>query len=86
MPFVTKDSFQKDYNNIVPELGKTVLFLGIVLVIIGVFLINAQRIPFLGKLHGDIFFSKNGFTFYFPLATSILLSIIVSTILYFFRK
>lgn len=68
------------------ELGRMIIVLGIVLIIVGIFLMNTQRIPFLGKLPGDIFFSKNGVTFYFPLATSILLSIIISIILYFLRK
>jgi len=66
-----------------PEVGKMIIIFGIILIVVGVLLMNAQRIPL---LPGDIFFSKNGFTFYSPLATSILLSIIVSIILYFLRK
>ena len=68
------------------ELGKIIIVFGILLIGIGILITYSQRIPFLGKLPGDIFISKNGFTFYFPLATSILLSIIVSAILYFLRK
>jgi hypothetical protein len=68
------------------DMGKTIILVGIIIVLFGAFITFSQKIPFLGKLPGDIFYSKNGFTFYFPLATSILLSIIVSVILYLFRR
>ncbi len=68
------------------ELGKMIIILGLILVVFGILLTFFHKIPLLGKLPGDIFISKNGFTFYFPLATSVLLSIIISVILYFLRK
>jgi len=68
------------------DMGKFIIICGILLIVIGTIMSFSSRIPFLGKLPGDIFYSKNGFTFYFPLATSILLSIVISIILYFFRK
>ncbi|MFQ5674607.1 MAG: DUF2905 domain-containing protein, partial [bacterium] len=45
-----------------------------------------KQLPFLGKLPGDILIQKKNFTFYFPIATSILLSFILSLFLYFFNK
>jgi hypothetical protein len=69
------------------DIGRLLLFLGIVLVVIGVVLTFADRIPFLGRLPGDILIKKKNFSFYFPLATCILLSIFLTVILnLFFRK
>ncbi len=68
------------------ETAKMIIILGIVLVVIGLLLLFAQKIPFLGKLPGDILIRKEHFTFYFPLATSIILSIVISLILYLIGK
>lgn len=67
-------------------IGKTLIIFGIILVSIGLFFTFFNKIPFLGKLPGDIYIRKKNFTFYFPLATSIVLSIIISIILYIIRK
>lgn len=69
------------------ELGKFLVITGIVIAGIGtMLLLFKDGIPFLGKLPGDIVIEKKNFTFYFPLATSILLSIILSIIFYFFGR
>ncbi len=62
------------------DLGKILIFLGMVIVLLGVFLLIFGKIPFLGKLLGDIYVSRKNFTIYFPLATCILLSLILSLI------
>jgi hypothetical protein len=62
--------------------GKILILLGAVLVVVGLVLVLAPRIPFLGKLPGDFHIKKDNFEFYFPLATSVLLSLIVSGILW----
>ncbi|WP_227765831.1 DUF2905 domain-containing protein [Zhaonella formicivorans] len=62
-------------------IGKTIAVLGLFLLILGLIILAAGKIPFLGKLPGDIFLQKGNFTFYFPLATSVLLSIILTIIL-----
>lgn len=67
-------------------IGKTLIIFGIILVGIGLFFTFFNNLPFLGKLPGDIYIRKKNFTFYFPLATSIILSIIISVILYIIRK
>jgi hypothetical protein len=54
---------------------------GVVLVLAGLIILFLPRLPFLGKLPGDILIKKEHFTFYFPLTTSVLISIIVSLIL-----
>ncbi len=68
------------------DLAKTIIILGVVLVVIGLLLLVAQKSPFLGKLPGDILIKKENFTFYFPLATSIILSVVISLILYLIGK
>jgi hypothetical protein len=69
------------------ELGKVAVILGIVLVVAGLVLILFGRagIP-LGRLPGDIIYRGKNTTFYFPLATSILLSLTLSGVLYFIGK
>ncbi|MGB8707909.1 MAG: DUF2905 domain-containing protein [Dehalococcoidia bacterium] len=71
-------------------LGKILLIVGGIIVILGLVLIFSQHIPFLGKLPGDIFIKKEGFSFYFPIVTllvlSILVTIIVNVILHFLNK
>ncbi|MBI4707074.1 MAG: DUF2905 domain-containing protein [Candidatus Omnitrophica bacterium] len=69
-----------------PSVGKTLIFFGVILVFVGVFLIFFNKIPYLGKLPGHILIQRKNFTFYFPLVTSIILSIVVSVVLYLFRK
>jgi len=65
------------------DLGKLLIVLGMVLVIVGVLLTLAGRahLP-LGRLPGDIVYRGKSTTFYFPLATSILLSVILTLVLY----
>lgn len=62
------------------ELGKTLIIFGVILIGIGVFLTFAGKLPYLGKLPLDIYIQKKNFTFYFPLASCILISIILSLI------
>jgi len=62
------------------ELGKTLIIFGLILIGVGLLLTFFHKIPFLGKLPGDILVQKKNFTFYFPLATSILISVILSLI------
>lgn len=68
------------------QIGKILIFLGIIILISGLFITFWDKIPFIGKLPGDIIIKKKNFTFYFPIVTSILLSILISIFLYFFRK
>lgn len=67
------------------DIGKFLIALGILIAIAGVIviLIRHTGIPF-GRLPGDIIIQRKNFTFYFPLATGILLSIVISLLLYFF--
>ena len=67
-------------------LAKTLIYLGLLLVVIGVVLTFAGKLPWLGQLPGDISIERERCSFYFPLATCILISVILSLVLYFFRR
>ncbi|MEW5747056.1 MAG: DUF2905 domain-containing protein [Nitrospirota bacterium] len=62
------------------SLGKLLVLIGIVLVVIGGLIMLSGKIPWLGRLPGDIVIQRKNFTFYFPLATSIVISIILTLI------
>lgn len=68
------------------DLGKILMLIGSALLALGAALYFFKGIPFLGKLPGDILIKKENFTFYFPLATSLLLSLLLTLLFYFFRK
>ncbi len=63
------------------ELGKLLIFSGAVLLLLGLALVLGSRVPYLGRLPGDLSFEWGGARFYMPLATSILLSIVLTIIL-----
>jgi hypothetical protein len=63
------------------ELGRALLIFGLVLAAVGLVLMFADRIPLLGRLPGDILVKRKNFTIYFPLATMVLLSIVLTLIL-----
>ena len=63
--------------------GKLIIILGISLVVIGLLITFAPKVPLLGKLPGDFYFKRGNASFYFPLASSILVSIVLSLILSF---
>ncbi len=68
------------------DAGKFLIITGIIIVAVGALLFITGKIPWIGKLPGDIVVQRKNFTFYFPLATSILLSIIISLILWFLGR
>ena len=71
-------------------LGKILLGVGAVIIVIALLMIFGQHIPFFGKLPGDIFIKKDNFSFYFPIVTfliiSIILTVIINLILYFMNR
>ena len=67
-------------------LGRILIYLGLLLIVVGVLFTLAGKLPWLGRLPGDISIERDNFSFYFPLATSILISVIISLVLYFFRR
>lgn len=67
-------------------LGKSLIVFGLIIAALGVVLTFAGKVPWVGRLPGDIYVKRDNFTFYFPLATSILISVILSLILWLLRK
>lgn len=66
--------------------AKTFIILGVVFILIGGILSFAGKIPWLGRLPGDIVIKKENFSFYFPLATCLLLSALLSLVLFLWRQ
>ncbi|MEQ8554210.1 MAG: DUF2905 domain-containing protein [Cyclobacteriaceae bacterium] len=67
-------------------LGKLLIYAGIVLIIIGLLILNFDKLGFLGRLPGDIRIEKENFRFYFPITSGILISIVLSVILFLIQK
>jgi uncharacterized protein HemY len=67
-------------------LGKTLIAFGMLLVILGLLFSLGGKLPWLGHLPGDIYIQRERFTFYFPLTTCLLISVIITVVLYFFRR
>ncbi|MBI2456978.1 MAG: DUF2905 domain-containing protein [candidate division NC10 bacterium] len=67
------------------EEGRPILF-GVVLALLGGLLLVAGKIPFLGRLPGDIVIRRENWSVYFPLTTSILISILLTLLLSLFNR
>ncbi len=67
-------------------LGRSLIITGLILVVAGVVITLSPRIPWLGKLPGDIHVQRENFSFFFPLTTCILLSALLSLILWLLRR
>jgi len=68
------------------QFGKVFLIIGLVVVGIGLLMMIGGKIPWIGKLPGDFFFKGEKFTFYFPLTTSILVSVVLTLILWLINR
>lgn len=66
--------------------GKLLILTGLILVLIGLIFSLSDKIPYIGKLPGDIHIKKERFTFYFPITTSILISILLTLFLWLLRR
>lgn len=68
------------------DIGKLFLIIGILFVLLGLMWTLGGKYFSLGKLPGDIYVEKENFSLYFPLASSIILSLILSILLWFFLR
>ncbi|TYO98303.1 DUF2905 family protein [Geothermobacter ehrlichii] len=66
--------------------GKLLLIAGGMLMLAGLLLLLADKLPLPGRLPGDIRIEKENFTFYFPLGSCLLLSLLLSLFLWLFRR
>jgi hypothetical protein len=66
-----------------PDLGRTLVFLGLLLVVVGIVVLGLNRLNWpLGRLPGDFTWRGRGWSVSFPLATSILISVLLSVLLW----
>ncbi len=68
------------------HIGRLLVIFGVAMAAIGVLIIFSGKLPWLGRLPGDIVFHRKNFTFYFPLATSILISLVLTLLFWIFGR
>ena len=68
------------------DLARVLIIVGVLLVVVGLALLLLPKLPWLGRLPGDIVIKRENFTFYFPLGTCILISVILSLVFWLFRR
>lgn len=68
------------------DIGRLLVALGLLVALLGAVLLFAGRIPWIGRLPGDILIRRGPVTFYFPLATSLLVSVVLSLLLALFWR
>ena len=68
------------------DLGRMLIIAGGVLLLLGALFTLGGRLPWLGRMPGDIVVERENFRFYFPLGTSILISVILSLVALLFRR
>ena len=66
--------------------GKLLIILGLILTLLGLLLTYSGKVPFLGKLPGDLHIERENFSLYLPLGTCLLLSLILSLVFWLFRR
>jgi Protein of unknown function (DUF2905) len=65
-----------------PELGRALVVMGIVLALVGLVLVFVDRVPWIGRLPGDVHVQRGNWSLYVPLGTSIVLSVVLTLILW----
>ncbi len=68
------------------HIGRLLIIVGIATAAVGVLFIFSSKLPWLGRLPGDVVFHRKNFTFYFPLATSILISLLLTLLFWIFGR
>jgi uncharacterized protein HemY len=68
------------------DLGKLLILFGLLFVAAGVLFLAAGRLPWIGRLPGDILIRRDHFTFYFPLTTCLVVSAVLTLVLFLFRR
>ena len=68
------------------DLGKTLVVIGVVIVVVGLVLMLAGRVPWLGRLPGDIYIQRGNWSFYFPVVTSLVVSVLLTLLFWLFGR
>ena len=70
----------------VNDLGKSLIVVGLLIVVVGVVLLLAGRVPWLGRLPGDISIQRGNWSFYFPIVTSLVVSVLLTLLFWLFGR
>jgi membrane protein implicated in regulation of membrane protease activity len=70
----------------VNDLGRTIVLLGLLITLAGLVLVFVGRVPWIGRLPGDIHIQRGNWSFYFPLTTSIVLSVLLTLLFWLFGR
>jgi hypothetical protein len=70
----------------VTDVGRLLIIFGLLIALVGLVLVLAGRVPWLGRLPGDIYIQRGNWTFYFPLATCLLLSVALTVLFWMFGR
>ena len=81
-----KRTYKNSMSEGMQHIGKALIITGAVIALIGVVLVLSGRMPWIGRLPRDILVERKNFTFYFPLATSILISILLTLLFWLFGR
>ena len=68
------------------DLGKSLVVIGLLITVIGVVLVLAGRVPWLGRLPGDIHIQRGNWSFYFPVVTSLVVSVLLTLLFWLFGR
>lgn len=68
------------------SLGKGLILIGLLITAVGVLLLFSEKIGWIGRLPGDITIRRGNFTVHFPLATCLIISVLLSLLIWLFRK
>lgn len=68
------------------DLGKSLVVIGVLIAVVGVVLMLAGRVPWLGRLPGDIYVQRGNWSFYFPIVTSLVLSVVLTVVFWLFGR
>ena len=68
------------------DLGKSLVAIGLLIVLVGVVLMLAGRVPWLGRRPGDIYVQRGNWSFYFPVVTSLVVSLLLTLLFWLFGR
>jgi len=68
------------------SLAKVIILVGLLVTATGILFLFSEKMPWFGRLPGDIYIQKENFNFYFPITTCVIISVLLSIILYFLTK
>jgi hypothetical protein len=68
------------------DLGRSLIVVGVLIVVVGAVLMLAGRVPWVGRLPGDIYIQRGNWSFYFPVVTSLVVSVLLTLLFWLFGR